>query len=115
MTRTIFNLAVLSVSLLGCKERDESYPVQAIPKDSLVDILADLHLLRAEAQQLSSIDPASAKADSTAWTSHGWSGSDFTVTMGWFERHPEALSEIYEEVINELSRREEAATAAPSH
>jgi hypothetical protein len=107
-------LFLLIAACAGCRPEKEKTPPGLIGREAMVQLLADLHLAQALAQSQADVnDPAEAKKAyyQAVLKKHGISYSRFKKSMDHYATHPEALTVIYDQVIEELSRRQAEATA----
>lgn len=102
---------LLIASLTACTGSDEQLPAEAVATEKLIPLLVDIHLSNAESDAIMTTDDGTTFLnDSNACVKNGIEFQSYKATMTWYKEHPERLSNIYEEVINELSRRQSETT-----
>ena len=102
-----FALYFFFFAAIGCTSRDKEKNPVSIKKEELVSLLADIHLSKAGAMILNASDTlgdSPQKAELLA--KHHINENDYQKSMAYYGAHPEALSELYGEVIAELTRRQ---------
>ena len=111
MNRSIIILTILFLFLYSCTQSEQKIQKsELIPAKDLVPVLADLHL----ADGLLSIseirnyydDMDSLGQYSSILESYGYSLEQLNNTIEYYSSYPEALNEIYEKVITQLSEME---------
>jgi len=111
MNRSIIILTLLFLFLYSCTQSEQKIQKsELIPAKDLVPVLADLHL----ADGLLSIseirnyynDMDSLGQYSSILESYGYSLEQLNNTIEYYSSYPEALNEIYEKVITQLSEME---------
>ena len=103
----------LFLFLFSCKPKEVKIPVGILPKEQIVNILTDVHLAEA------ALTYKSAKSDSAMqlavdyynyiYQSRHVTKKQFDESLDFYTKHPELLEKIYEEVINELSKKQAEA------
>lgn len=100
-------LIILLVFLNGCRSSVEETIPTAIPRQALVELLADIHLAQAKTDLMRNADTTlNTSAVISVLQQHHIPAETYTATMDYFGSHPDALSKLYDEVIAELSRRQ---------
>ena len=111
MNRSIIILTLLFLFLYSCTQSEQKIQKsELIPPKDLVPVLTDLHL----ANGLLSIseirnyydDMDSLGQYSSILESYGYSLEQLNNTIEYYSSYPEALNEIYEKVITQLSEME---------
>ena len=111
MNRSIIILTLLFLFLYSCTQSEQKIQKsELIPAKDLVPVLTDLHL----ANGLLSIseirnyynDMDSLGQYSSILESYGYSLEQLNNTIEYYSSYPEALNEIYEKVITQLSEME---------
>jgi hypothetical protein len=107
MNRFVFLVLWVTLSmLLSCQHDRPSKDV--LDKEELVPLLVDLHMLRAIessveyrkiAQQVDSVD-----SYSYIFEKHGTTKAVFDSSLAWYSRHPGLFTEVYDEVVMNLTR-----------
>lgn len=103
--------SLVMVFAIGCTEEEPVVPEGLIPRDEFVAIMADIQLVEALAKQkmIRNDDPEVKLAEyyGAIYSKYGIADSTFIATYDWYHRHPDELLEVYDEVLNRLSRVEE--------
>jgi hypothetical protein len=95
--------------MVGCLQKPPDIPSDVYPRDSMIIILADVHLAES---QISGMTPAKNDPSLREQTLRssllvgGLDSTRFRTSFDFYSRHPEFFMKMYEEVINELSRRQ---------
>lgn len=106
-----------SLSLLyACAPSEEKAPDYLIQREKLIPLLADLQYTEAiiQLKNLSYTDSTKAIAYGNykfILEKHKISPEEFTITFDWYKNHPKEMSELYKEVLTQLSK--DAATKKP--
>ncbi len=88
-------------------------PATVLPKDSMVSLLVDIHLLEASIDQ--GMINGTVKGNANAahpvtcyriFESHHTTRSAYDRSMAFYCAHPDLLAKLYEQVISELSRKQ---------
>ena len=101
--------------LISCSHKSDSIPSKIIPKDKMADVLVDVHLAEASADNHGLSAPQvnmmmAAKYDSL-FKKHEITFAQFKSSYDYYLAHPDVLSEIYSEVVNKLTTMESKATS----
>ena len=104
-TPLTFALAIFL--FISCSSKTDTIPSKVIPKDKMADILVDVHLAEASAENRGLNSPQiniqmAAKYDSL-FQKHETSFSQFKSSYDYYLDHPDELSEIYTIVVNKLT------------
>ncbi|WP_430812753.1 MULTISPECIES: DUF4296 domain-containing protein [unclassified Carboxylicivirga] len=105
-----FILFLLGAVLWSCSTRPK-VPRHLADEERMTAVLADIYQLESVLSQ-TRLTYNSAKEDKVSGyyrnvlDKHGMSKADFDSAMVWYAAHPTVLSDVYEEVIEELSRRD---------
>ena len=111
MNRSIIILTLLFLFLYSCTQPEQKFQKsELIPAKDLVPVLTDLHLADG-LLSMSEIrnyykDMDSLGQYSNILESYGYSLEQLNNTIEYYSSDPEALSEIYEKVITQLSEME---------
>jgi hypothetical protein len=103
----LFLAAAVSSLMWNCGQNNRS-ETAVVPKDSLITVLAELHL--ADAMNVSEdggdMLPADAIANRRAEVldKHRIAKEDFDRTMQYYTEHPDELLTVYDAVVEELTR-----------
>ena len=91
--------------VLGCSVQEKEKTPAIIKKEELVALLAEIHLAKAGVMVHNASDTMSNAPQTKELLSwHHISEDAYQKTMAYYGSHPEALSELYGEVIAELTR-----------
>ena len=110
-------IAFLSFSMLySCATSEEKAPDNIIKREKLIPLLADLQYTEAiiQLKNLSYTDSTKAIAYGNykfILDKHKISPEEFTSTLDWYKNHPKEMSELYKDVLTQLSK--DAATKKP--
>lgn len=100
-------LAIILMAMTACQSNRP--PGHLIKQDDLVPILVDLHLVyalqgtiefRTLSREIDSVDTYSYVFDK-----HGIDKTLFDSTIAWFSRNPERFTDVYDEVVMQLTRK----------
>ena len=103
-------IALISMSLAACKDSKSGWYI--IPPETLVPVLMDMHLtyalqssseLRKLAREVDSVDVYSYVFDK-----HNISRVSFDSTIAWYSRNPELFTDIYDQVIMQLTQLQDS-------
>ena len=105
MRRILLTVLVLFSLAAGMCDRP---PGDLVPPETLVPMLIDFHLTYA-IQSSTEFNEISRKVDSVdafsyLFSKHGVSREDFDSTIAWYSRNPEHFTEIYDQVVMQLTR-----------
>lgn len=110
-------IVILGFSILySCSPSEEKVPDNLIKREQLIPLLADLQYAEAiiQLKNLSYTDSTKAIAYGhykDVLEKHHISAEQFTETFEWYKKHPKEMSELYKEVLTQLSK--DAATKKP--
>lgn len=107
--KSIIAAVILGLILQSCSHTVDPVPKELISPDSMVAILVDVHLAEAasnvtrinDVQRFSAYD-----LYPVIFKTHKTDSIIFRESFDYYLQHPKKLDKIYEQVINELSRRE---------
>src|ERR1043165_6193679 len=104
-TPLTFALAIFL--FISCSSKTDTIPSKVIPKDKMADILVDVHLAEASAENRGLNSPQinllmAAKYDSL-FQKHKTTFAQFKSSYEYYLVHPDELSEIYSQVITKLT------------
>ncbi|MFM7015356.1 MAG: DUF4296 domain-containing protein [Bacteroidota bacterium] len=102
--------------LCACHKSDEKIPEELIKREQLVPLLADLQYTEAiiQLKNLSYTDSTKAIAYGNykyIFDKHHIEPATFISTFEWYKAHPKEMSELYKDVLTQLSK--DAATKKP--
>jgi hypothetical protein len=104
--RNLVYILLISLVLYACERKKPGK--ELIPPETLVPVLVDLHLMysiqsspsfRSIARDVDTID-----THSYIFEKYHVSKVKFDTTIAWYSRHPELFTEIYDEVVMQLSK-----------
>ena len=98
--------------LFSCKPKEAKIPAGILPKEQMVSVLTDVHLAEAALTLNTKNDSAALVAAgyyNFIYQSHRITKKQFDESLDFYTKHPELLEKIYEEVINELSKKQAEA------
>jgi hypothetical protein len=105
------NFLFLIVLLLGaCSNGNQKTPAGVIPKDQMISVLTDVHLVEA-ATTFKSMGGESPKDYAgpqyeSVFQLHRTNRAQFVKSLKYYTSEPKELEEMYDEVITELSKRQ---------
>lgn len=107
----------LTLWLTGCGSGDETVKKPPVDDKTITDMLVDMHLLEARADELK------ARPDSIAflmeaeydklYKEYGVSEEDFQQTFEFYQQRPEQMDELYQGVIDKLVKKEVEIKSRP--
>ncbi len=105
-----------TLTIISCNKSQEKIPNNLIQRKKLIPLLADLQYAEAiiQLKNLSYTDSTKAIAYGNykfILEKHKIAPEDFTTTFDWYKNHPKEMSELYKEVLTQLSK--DAATKKP--
>jgi len=98
------------ISFSACKKKSVEIPADVLKKNEMIAILTDVQI--AEAAITLHTTTGSNGADFTAsyykyiFNKHKITAVKYKRSMDWYAQHPELLDKVYEEVINQLSKKQ---------
>jgi len=105
---------LLSVLFYSCSEKPEQMAQNILPKDEMVQLLADLHIIDAafntQIIQSKKLDVNLQQLYNDACSKRFVTRAQFDSSFSYYTKHLKEMNEIYEELINELSRRQAKPT-----
>jgi hypothetical protein len=102
-----FTLLLTLLALSACSRKEEALPDGILDRDALVPVLVDVHLAQASVAILRTSDTtAHAMGDymDDILKRHKLDTATYARTIRYYGEHPDRLSDLYDEVIDELSR-----------
>jgi hypothetical protein len=104
-------LFLFVLTTASCSKHQELIPDTVLKRDKLVLILCDMHLLEAQVQmsnynQNDSTKLLVASAYKDVFLKNKVDAKQFQRSYEYYQVRPELMSEIYKEVLTELSRRQ---------
>jgi hypothetical protein len=111
LTQKIFRpgVFVMLIFFSSCGKKSVDIPRGILSKEELVPVLVDIHLAQASLNLNQVADTSRFNmSDYTGFIlkSHGITKEKYDTSMAFYTEHAELLDEIYQEVINELSKKQ---------
>lgn len=96
-------LVFIIIALSGCNSDSSNLP---IPKDKLLPVLIDIHLVEAVVDNDSQVmkDSLTALYYPQIFEKHGVTSKDFDSTVKYMNVHPKLMHDIYEDVMKEIQK-----------
>ncbi|TND08244.1 MAG: hypothetical protein FD123_2499 [Bacteroidetes bacterium] len=99
---------ILPFLLFACGEKKTAVPVPAdlIPRDKMVEVMTDVHLLEA-AMQISSVPGPEHKefANYDIFKKYGYTHDQYERSIAWYSTRLEDFDKMYDEVLARISRK----------
>jgi hypothetical protein len=107
--KKIICLLFLAASIYSCKPKEDPVPAKVIGRDTMVNLLADLHL--AEAKMLVSGKEFNSSVLKSAYLQNVLlkakiDTARFSESFQFYATHPALFSSVYDDVITEISKRQ---------
>ena len=103
----------LSVILAACGEQEKYVviPSDVLAKEKMAEVLTDIHIVEAEANLKTLPDSASTEKLSfqKIFEKNKITKDQYEKSLKFYIDHPELLGEVYDKVLNELSKMQGAA------
>lgn len=104
-----FVCILFSILFVGCaSETQVAVPDTILPKEKMVEVMTDVHLLEASMNlNVYNIDKTVAENPTPGFDvlkKNNITKQQFDESFDFYSRHPSLLNEIYEIVLNDLSR-----------
>ena len=109
MKKFISILFLSSLILISCSKNEEKIPADIISKDKMVQVMVDIHLAEARSQMGTPFNDVKAQKQSYykfIFKKHKISYEQLRKSLNYYSAHPEIFSEVYDEVITELSKKQ---------
>lgn len=104
-------IVLLLCCSVGCNAPGHEPPGDLIPRDSFVQVLADVHVIEARISHEMVVDQ---RTDSPAqryydemYAERSITKEQYRRTYTWYTEHPELMKALYDDVLQELGRRKE--------
>jgi len=102
-----FTIFVLIFSaLVSCGESELKVPDEVIPRDSMIMLMADIHLAEARLLLGGGGGEMKNKYLQNVLYKHGTDTARFNRSFNFYSAHPDYFTKMYDEVIVEISRRQ---------
>ena len=103
-------VAVLLLSVMGCKEKYPHVPKDVIPVAKMENILIDMHISDAVAETRSLGDGNEKKWSQQyymqIYKNYGITKEEFLKSYLFYQNNPVLLNKLYDDVLSEMSKRE---------
>ena len=103
---SLFSFSILTL-LISCNGKTNSVPHRIISKDKMVDVLVDIHLAEAAADNhgftKAEINLMMASKYDSIFQKHEITFDQFKTSYDYYLNHPDEFSDIYSEVVNKLT------------
>ncbi|MEX0812942.1 MAG: DUF4296 domain-containing protein [Chitinophagales bacterium] len=103
----MFVFSICSFLLLCCGAPEKTKLKSSVPKEKMIPILMEIHLLEARAEEFKTLNDSFITAKSAAYDSifskYNISKSDFLNTFEAYEKNPEEMDLLYEKIIDSFS------------
>ena len=108
-SKNIFSALLALWALTACVDKSVQVPEGYIPKEKMVDIMVDIHLVEGARSGTLLLGDTNKLPDYYAriYEKYGLTEAEFKTNFDWYTQHPQELKAVYEEVIVELSKLEE--------
>jgi hypothetical protein len=102
---------ILPIFLFSCgKKNSNTVPENILSKEKMVQVLTDIHIAEAE-MSLGAFPDSSSKEKISfqkIFEKEQITKEQYETSLSFYIDHPEMLNEIYQEVLNELSKKQSA-------
>ena len=104
-------IPILFILLAGCKQKMAEVPKGYIGMDSMKVLLADMHIIDAVAESKAQMGMSekmlAEEYYEQMFKNHGITRQKFVESYAFYEAHPELLNMMYEDILADISKREE--------
>jgi Domain of unknown function (DUF4296) len=83
-------------------------PKDVMSRDTMVDVLTDVHLIKAAQQMGMILDPSDTSKTASfeyVWKKHHITEAEYQKSLDFYTHNPAILDSIYENVLNNLSKQ----------
>jgi hypothetical protein len=97
------------VFLISCSKKEEKIPAGIISRDTMVQVMVDLHIAEAHAQFNTAFDDKKSLKQAYykfVFKKYKINADVLMKSWAFYASHPEILSKIYEDVITGLSKKQ---------
>lgn len=96
---------ILAFLLVSCREKEIPVPAPAdvLPGEKMTAIIVDIHIAEASVK-LKADSVFAEKEFQKIFSKHGATKEQFEKSLNYYIENPEKLNEIYEGVLNDISR-----------
>lgn len=98
--------------LCSCGQETEKIPSDILSKEKMAQVITDIHIAEAETHLLTFPDSSSNEKISflKIFEKHHITKEQYETSLSFYIDHPEMLNEIYQKVLNELSKMQGKAS-----
>ena len=111
MNRFIILILLMPLFIMVSCQRDRPH-MDLLEKDELIPLLIDLHMVYAIQSSVKfrkiSLDVDSVDVYTYIFDKHGVSKVVFDSSIAWYSRHPKLFTEIYDEVVMDLTQKQDS-------
>lgn len=103
------SLLILIQLFMACGKKETEIPPGVLPADQMISVLADIHIAEARLQiaDVRSSNPdLKNKYVAEVLSRHKINTSLFNKSFDYYSSHPELFSQMYEKVIEEISKQQ---------
>ena len=108
-------MVIIGALSSSCSHKGDETPSNVISKDKMIAVLVDIHLAEASADNrllnLDQLNAAMAIRYDSLFKKHDITFDQFKASYDYYLAHADVLSEIYAEVVTELSTRDSRVNA----
>ena len=114
-TKLFLATLCLGSILISCSKKEEKIPENILPKDKMIRLMVDVHIAEATIQSRNlgindSTKTIAAGYYKNIFEKNRISEQQFRESFLYYSHHLEIFNKIYEEVINELSKKQALIT-----
>ena len=103
-------ISILLFTLFACNEETEMIPDNVLSQEKMVSVMVDVQLVEAAliVNQLKGDEAKEAAVNyyDSVMKQHNISREKFDMSFKYYAEHPGLMEEIYDEMLNELSKRQ---------
>ena len=103
-------ISILLFTLFACNEETEMIPDNVLSQEKMVSVMVDVQLVEAAliVNQLKGDEAKEAAVNyyDSVMKQHNISREEFDVSFKYYAEHPGLMEQIYDEMLNELSKRQ---------
>lgn len=107
----LLSLCICGITFISCSKKEEKIPENILSKEKMIKIMVDVQLAEASIQNRNLNMTDSAKMIAAGYYKNLFEKNrvteqQFRESFLYYSRHLDMLNKIYEEVINELSKKQ---------
>lgn len=103
-------IAIILLTLFACNEEAEIIPDNVLSQEKMVSVMVDVQLVEAalSVDKLKGDEAKEAAANyyNSVLKQHNLSKEEFDVSFKYYAEHPVFMAQIYDAMLNELSKRQ---------